>query len=110
MTLLYILDEDNNPVQCTDAQKWFESQESGKRHVAFTQVGATQVSTVFLGVDAGLGGEWTDPLLFETMIFGDGRFAGFIRRYSTYADAKMGHQVAVDLVTAFRNEACNDDV
>ena len=48
-----------------------------------------RVSTVFLGLDHSFGGP--RPILFETMAFVDNKDVG-CERYSTWAEAKAGHQ------------------
>ena len=48
-----------------------------------------RVSTVWLGMDHGFGGD--KPLIFETMVFGDGADDD-MERYSTKAEALAGHE------------------
>lgn len=79
-----------------DASKAFSDQ--GKI-IGRTEIGETLISTIFLGMDHGFFGE---PLLFETMIFG-GKHDNYRERYSTYAQAEAGHQIAVDLVKSENN-------
>lgn len=75
--------------------KWFEKATKEKsRHVADDYFDRVRVSTVFLGLDHGLGGF---PLWFETMIFG-GPHDGFQKRASTWAEAEECHKEAVMLV------------
>lgn len=66
-----------------------------------TSIGNIDVSTVFLGLDHG----WSNvekPILFETMVFThDGcgsEFAGYQERYSTYEEAKAGHEKLVQRI------------
>lgn len=73
--------------------KWFDSDEH--RRVAFDQIGDVRISTVFLGLDHRFG--QGEPLLFETMIFGE-TSDGWSDRYSTWAEAEAGHARAVALV------------
>ena len=68
--------------------KWFETTD---RHVALTQVGKKEVSTVFLGIDHNWGKG--APHLFETMIFPDAKLYG---RYPTWEKAKEGHKKCVE--------------
>lgn len=75
------------PASLMEWAEWFERSE---RHVAKTQIGEATVSTVFLGIDHGFGGE---PLLFETMIFG-GKFDGYQERSATWAKAEEQHHAA----------------
>ena len=74
------------------------------RRVASTEVGASTVSTVFLGVDHGWGGG--RPLLFETMVFGgvDGEPQW---RWHTWDEAQSGHE---RIVEALRTGRGLDDI
>lgn len=66
-----------------------------ERHLDFTEIHARRfVSTVFLGLDHGFGGP---PIVFETMVFTDGK-GGDMERYSTYDEAMAGHKVMVEKV------------
>jgi hypothetical protein len=59
--------------------------------VAFTDLVRCTVSTVFLGVNHNMTGEG-DPVLFETMVFGnDDMGGGDMRRYRTWEEAEAGH-------------------
>jgi len=53
-----------------------------------TTIGLARVSTVFLGLDHGWDGRLA---VFETLVFG-GKNDGDMRRYSTYDEAKVGHE------------------
>ncbi len=65
------------------------------RHVDQDVVrGKFTVSTVFLALDHGFGGE---PMWFETMVFG-GLYDQEMWRYSTYAQAWVGHQQVLAMV------------
>ena len=69
--LFYILNEHGEPKQEPDFLKWGMWMADAKRDVSFdSEVGGYAVSTVFLGIDqsGGVG----IPLLWETMVFGDG--------------------------------------
>jgi len=89
----YIL-EGRNAVPEPNAEKWAEWFEKADRLVAQTEVGASLVSTVFLGVDHAL--DDGPPMLFETMIFTDGDAGRLHRRCSTWAEAEIMHAYAVD--------------
>lgn len=67
--------------------------------VAKTQVGEIEVSTVWLGINH----NWGDgpPLIFETMIFPRSEIPAYCVRYSTYAEAEHGHEVAVERTKTF---------
>ena len=64
-----------------------------------TEIGISQISTVFLSMDHSLGGVIGDgrPVLFETMVFG-GEHDGYQERYHTYDQAEEGHKRIVDIV------------
>jgi hypothetical protein len=92
--MMYILDENQNPVPEPDAVKWgrwFENTDN--RRVAFDEVGDVHVSTTFMG----LGGFGLHLLLWETMIFG-GDYNDYQVRYATRQAAVEGHELALALV------------
>lgn len=100
----YIL-KDKIAYPCGDIATWAEWMARNDRTVAKTHYDNIEISTVFLGLDHGVGRNG-DPLLFETMVFEDQdcsdpvvfsqadgtSFAGYNRRYSFYADAEEGHR------------------
>jgi hypothetical protein len=88
----YIL-KGHTPVLEPDLLKWAAWFETGDRIVAKTEVGASIISTVFLGIDHQFGAG--PPILFETMIFTDGGNEDFQRRYQTWAEAESDHWVLV---------------
>lgn len=94
----YILDEHGHPVPCADLYEWAAWYESADRKVAKTQVGTKEVSTVFLGLDHNYCGGGP-PLIYETMIFPDDE-DGTCLRYSTLAEAKIGHASVVAALEA----------
>lgn len=69
------------------------------RIVSQEQVGGEFVSTVFLHLNHNFGTNMRtgDPVLFETMVFGEkgGETDGRMRRYTTWDDAKAGHDTMV---------------
>lgn len=70
------------------------------KRVAYTKVGDTQVSTVWLGTDLNLyGGK---PLIFETMVFDKDDNYIEEERYSTEAEALKGH---AKLVKKYENRS-----
>ena len=81
-----------------DLMTWAEWLEAADRIVARTEIGATVVSTVFLGLDHQNGDG--APLLFETMVFTDGEPDSQFtrRRYSTWFDAETQHAEIVQEV------------
>lgn len=70
----------------------------GTKHVCKEYVGDKLVSTMWLGIDHNH--IYGPPILFETMIFEDGK--GYIEiycdRYSTWKEAEDGHKKAVEWV------------
>jgi hypothetical protein len=89
----FILDDEHQPVlvDLMTWAYWFERIEN--RIVDWTQISSeAHVSTVFLGIDHNFG---PGPrIMFETMVFG-GPEDGYQQRYSTWDDAKMGHEAIV---------------
>lgn len=67
------------------------------------------VSTVWLGVNHGLMLDGP-PMIFETMVFGDGSQDLDIRRYATEAQARSGHVEMVTIVAATLDDAVVMDV
>ena len=90
---LYILDEENKPVEIDDIEKWGEFYGSGRRRVGEDFVRNSRISTVFLGLDHSFSEEGP-PILYETMIFG-GKFDCEQWRYETREEAIAGHRAAV---------------
>ncbi len=98
----YILDGNHDIVPIDDTEAFSEWFGKTDRHIDRTNVGEYFVSTVFLGIyhnydPAGL------PLLFETMVFGgkgdeDDEYTGQVWRYSTYEEARQGHNEVMRLI------------
>jgi hypothetical protein len=57
--------------------------------------GNIHVSTVFLCIDHGHG-EYNQPILFETMIFGSDKLEGYQERCATYEEALSMHARAIN--------------
>ena len=89
----YILDG-KKAVLCRDLMTWAKWFEKTNRHVADNIENDVRVSTIFLGLDHGYGG---DVLLFETMVFG-GEHDGHMVRYRTYDQAEAGHKRICEMV------------
>lgn len=70
------------------------------RNVAFTTIGDSRVSTVWLGIDHNFA-EIGHPIIFETMTF-NGTETGECDRYATEQAALNGHAAAVAALTANR--------
>ena len=94
MSAMYILDAEGQPRPENDPAVWGAWMQTANCKVALTHLENADISTVFLGLDYAFGGG--PPLLWETMIFG-GRHDDYQVRYSTLADAKLGHAEAVAL-------------
>lgn len=66
-----------------------------------TNIGDVLVSTVFLGIDHSFEfiENWNEnkPILFETMVFG-GKMDQYLRRWSSFGEAKRGHYEIVDAI------------
>lgn len=90
MTDKYILDG-KTPVPCEDLLAWGAWFQTADRQVARDYVGDKRVSTIFLGLDHGLGGK---PMLFETMIFDESGEETYCERYGTWEEAEAGHAIA----------------
>src|SRR5436190_721491 len=85
--LLKIL-EDPKPVRCHDIVdwgRWFESNPEARRVNSTAIDSKVHVSTVFLGLDHNFYGD-TDPILFETLVFG-GSMDGEMDRCATWEQA-----------------------
>lgn len=65
-TKFYVLNEQGEPVRAS-REAWQEWYNRTDHHVAYTQIGSVQVSTIFLGVSAQDG---ESPTLWETMVLG----------------------------------------
>lgn len=99
-TVLHILDENHKPIPAKDPHEWerffFANRHIVERRSIGSTSGRSEVSTVFLGLDHGFGGE---PRWFETMVF-DGPMAGRMKRYATWDEAKIGHELMCEEVRA----------
>ncbi len=93
MSDLYVLDENHNPVRCADLMEWGRRFGMSQRRVAFTGIECLTISTVFLGINHQFF-PGAPPLLFETMIFGDGSDE-YQERCSTWEEAEAMHERAV---------------
>lgn len=89
----YILE--GTTVKQVDQKGWENWWPTSDRMVARDTIGESSVSTVFLGVDHGVGLD--EPLLFETLVFG-GPLKDSMTRCSTYEEALVLHKVMCDRV------------
>jgi hypothetical protein len=98
----YILDENGDPVPAKDVVEWGKWFETADRVVAKDRLpSGHEVSTVFLGLDHSFSTDpAAEPLLFETMVFRPGSRSELdCARYSTKAEALVGHKEMVALWT-----------
>ncbi len=90
----YILrDGKIEPAGLMEWAAWFEHPE--RRMIDRTKVCGYDVSTIFLGLDHSFG-RGVEPILFETMVFGDGERENWMWRYATLGEAKRGHYAVVE--------------
>lgn len=68
------------------------------KRVAADTIGDLWVSTVWMGLDHSWGSG--PPLIFETMVFGDGPWGDWQDRYASEAEALAGHQRIVAAIRA----------
>lgn len=100
----YKLDDSLQPVACESHEEYFGWHESmpdsswwyqRKTGIGFQirrdDVGDSIVSTIYLGLDHGLGCSG-DPVLYQTMTFPGGKQ----ERYSSWAAASHGHRAAME--------------
>ena len=97
MPCFYILDEDGEtPVRATteECAMWLATGANAHRCIVEqTIIGQVQVSTVFLKLDHNMSMAPGKPVLWETMIFGEGYSTQ--ERYTSLVDAKLGHKRSV---------------
>lgn len=91
----YIL-KDGKIIEEPDIRKWGRWFQDNNNSIENTVVEGIKISTVFLGIDHSFEDD-TEPILFETMIFG-GEHDQYQRRYSDIEQAKIGHQKVIELV------------
>lgn len=89
-------DRDGLPI--ANVTEWSELRNRAGIRVARTDVGASCVSTVWLGLDCNFTGIGA-PVIFETMIFG-GPSDEYQERYTTELDAMRGHLRIVETLQA----------
>jgi hypothetical protein len=92
--LMYTL-AGQTPVPESDLLRWAYWMETADRVVAQDRIGASLISTVFLGLDHRHFGDGP-PLVFETMIFTDGEAEDIVERCSTWLEAEAQHARAVE--------------
>jgi hypothetical protein len=103
MRKYFILDGDNAVHETEDVLAWAKWFEKDCRKVARTKIGASTVSTVFLGLDHNFSGEGR-PVLWETMVFGGKLNRNQDRCAGTWADAHAMHDKMVRKVREAKND------
>lgn len=107
----YKLDDNKKVIACTMLESAMERE---KRNFIVKQemIGDIKISTVFLGLDHSMDSfnppDDHKPIVFETMIFG-GEHEDYQMRCSTWDEALLMHQEAVDLVKGNRDESIKDN-
>lgn len=102
----WVLGEDGEPRRPESKEEALAVWEDPRRIIVQTTVAGILVSTVFLSIDHGFGGE--RPVLFETMVFKSGDEKD-CERWCTRAEAVEGHARIVERVKreAFGAEWCD---
>jgi len=96
----YIMNSDGSFYAEPDSMTWAKWMEFADRKIANSYVGDVNISTVFLGIDHSFSG--TEPVLFETMVFG-GDLDQEQYRYETFGQAIKGHDEMVKRVKEVSN-------
>jgi len=104
----FYLNADHTFRPCT-LDEWgsqiYEMKNNHSKHVADEIINDCWVSTVWMGINH----QYFDgpPLLFETMVFKDGKSGDdiYMDRYSTWDEAEEGHKKAVQWVM----DGCKDE-
>lgn len=104
----YALDENKQPYEVS-TKEWAATYENfDTRIVAQHHIGDKYfISTVFLGLDHSFG-EYTKPILWESMVFGDRSVPGNDLeqiRYTSHVDAAIGH---IKLLRRYKFIFCNE--
>ncbi len=94
--MYYKLNEAGWPVVCTLEEYLFNDRR--QQHVGDDTVLGLRVSTIFMALD--FSAFSPIPILFETMIFGNGESKW--GRYAYWKHAWVGHQYAVEFILAKR--------
>ena len=86
-----------------DRETYLTQQEKQDHTVAKSTIGNYLVSTVFLGLDHQCKDN-APPLLFETMVFGDGPLDERLERCTTWEEAEVMHEKMCEEVIAQENK------
>jgi hypothetical protein len=110
----YILggEDGHTPIPCYSLIEWGRWLQDANRVVSWTGGPDKCVSTVFLGLDHRHFGRGP-PLVFETMLFLNGKGTDEMDRYSSWDDAEIGHKAfvrkhLVDRKTRVKTETDDD--
>ena len=99
--MFYKLDENKNVVP-SSIEEWSNFIEgrlpTNYKHIGNDIINHKRVSTVFLGLCYNFDPFDNTPIVFETMVFCSKGHSIFQKRYSTYKEAKDGHQQAIEWV------------
>ncbi len=90
-------DRQGNEISNDEWMKLFEDKEY--KIVKQTTIHNNKVSTVWLGTDHSFGSGDDEIVIFETLVFGDGMWDDYGRRWVTEADALLGHSVICDAIS-----------
>lgn len=104
--LHYILNDNNLaiPASLEEWGRWLEeASRTRRRCVAQEDVGPYWVSTVFLGIDMGIGNNDL-PILFETMIFSGDKSDLWMDRCGTWEEAIDMHEIGVAQALAWMRQ------
>lgn len=73
--------------------------DAGYRRVAVDDVAGYAVSTMWIGVDPQrIPAFESRPMIFETLVTGEGAFDSWCRRYASLDDAIAGHAAVVEFL------------
>ena len=109
--MFYKLDEDKNVVK-SSLEEWQNfivgNLPTNYKHVGDDEVNGKRISTVFLGLCHNYNPYSNIPIVFETMIFDEGKDI-YQERYSTWKEAEEGHKKAVEWVKNGCKDTETDD-
>ena len=109
----YILNEKNKPIAATlSSYSQWSHEYPKKRIVKQENVGELYVSTVFLGMNRDYDEE--KPILWETMIFSRNEYVEnnneYKTRYTSYEDALIGHETALEFARTIKTIVDNEKI
>lgn len=95
---MYYILKDKRPVKVSsvlECGEWLENTKD--RIVDKTVIADVEVSTVFIGLDHNFSGHG-EPLLFETLVFGENYDTTGMQRCSTWEQAEKQHNDTVERI------------